>query len=114
MKKIRFSHNYGKLRAIEDYEERNFMTACLLDVFEVDIESLSVELIGYDTTYYEKGQHGNYPLPKKGKYLLLLFLGDHGIFTTLRADWPPKKKEYYFKAVGEDFEVIINDSKNET
>jgi hypothetical protein len=47
----------------------------------------------------------HYPLPKTGKYLLLLFECEGTVFTTLRRSLPIKH-HYYEKAVGQEFELV--------
>jgi len=113
MNKIKFSHQYTKLGTIVDGDK-----ALLCGVFNVNLEDLPKQLIGYDTFYVDGSKRGHYPLPKKGKYLLLLFLfhavapdgepmyGISTLFTTLRR-WTPRKEEYYKSKVGEYFEVVI-------
>ena len=95
MKTIKFSHQYKKLAVL-----RSDMTARLLLVLEVNLEDLKKEFLEYDT-------EGIYKLPKKGKYLLLIFQGHTGLFTTLRRNYPSLKRLYYEKAIGETFKVEI-------
>jgi hypothetical protein len=102
--KIKFSHCYGKLL---DGNERPVLAAKLLEVLPVDLGDLSRWFIAYDT------DHGVYKLPKKGKYLLLIFrrtnsalLKGKDIFTTLRRATPEKEK-FYRGAIGQWFDVII-------
>lgn len=106
MLKIKFSHSYNKIGLAFKPTSRYLKTATLLDVINVKLEDLSFAFLGYDTTYYEKGKLENYKLPKKGDYLLLIFLGECGIFTTLRRQVPAKEL-YYRDKIGDVFEVII-------
>jgi len=68
----------------------------------------------YDTRYFYMSKDGyvpaHYRLPKKGKYLLLLFGSDGGIFTTLRSPYGKwgDKQMHYQSMIGKEFEVIIN------
>ena len=100
--RIRFAHNYSKLKDGFSATKR----AKLLEVLEVRLEALSRELIEYDTRY----GFGNYcKLPAKGDYLLLIFekspfWGE--IFTTLRRS-KPQKLEYYRGLIGQVFEVEV-------
>lgn len=109
MKKIKFSHKYDKLCALGNYS-----MATLLQCFEVDIKDLSPYLLAEDTIYseIEEGivRRKEYKLPKSGKFLLLLFRGVNGMFTTIRRAYPNKKVDYYKNAVGEQFEVVVNPS----
>ncbi len=103
MNKIKFSHNYKKI------SDTNF--CILLDVIEVNLEDLSKKFLDYDTDDV-------YKLPKKGKYLMLIFQKEYiyinninkvnNIFTTLRR-YIPEKSQYYKSKIGEIFEVILNE-----
>lgn len=72
----------------------------------------------YDTTYFndngsihvENGSFEKYPLPPRGEYLLLLFIADGAIFTTLRRR-THEKEQYYVSKIGEEFEIIIEDKE---
>lgn len=104
MKPIKFSHIYPKLLdSLNDVIEQ----AQLLEVIPVRLESLSADFIDYDTN------KGAYPLPKRGDYLMLVFLKPHedyfsdtNLFTTIRRNisW---KEEYYRGLIGEWFTVEI-------
>ena len=76
---IKFSHHYAKLRAAEPE-----MKATLIQVLPIDLGDLSAEFLAYDT------DNGLFKLPKRGKYLMLISEGSHGLFTTLRAAYPPR------------------------
>ena len=93
--KITFSHRYKKLQALGSSR-----SAGLVAVLNVNLEELSPAFIAFDT------DNGTYPLPKKGKYMLLLFIGALGMFPTLRR-WTPQKEEYYRKNVGAMFSVEL-------
>ena len=101
MKKIKFSHNYTKLKLLD-----NPTHAKLIQLFNVAYDELSEDLLKYDTAY----PGGYYPLPSGGEYLLLIFLSPKGLFTTIRR-YTPEKHEYYKSSVGETFEVIVNDTE---
>ncbi len=81
----------------------------LLDVVDISLAGMSPEFLSYDT------DHGTFPLPKKGEYLMLIFLklfrpydGSVGtnLFTTLRRS-TPKKREYYRNENGKVFDVVF-------
>ncbi len=82
---IKFSHNYQKL--LDSYGDV-ITEAKLLHVIEVDMQSLNLSFIDYDT------DNGKFKLPKSGKYIMLIFLkpsehwvtenGSRDLFTTLR------------------------------
>jgi hypothetical protein len=103
MPQIKFSHKYQKiLNSHNDVIE----TAVLLQVIPVNLEDLSKNFLDYDT------DNGTYELPKRGKYLMLIFLKEHedyttdlNLFTTLRR-WTPEKYSYYSENVGLVFRVI--------
>jgi len=104
MYKIKFSHIYNKL-----LDEHNDVIeyATLLGVFAINLEDQHPAFIEYDT------DDGKYPLPKKGKYLMLLFekpkedyvIGRH-LFTTLRR-YTPEKLKYYKFCIGQEFSITI-------
>ncbi len=49
---------------------------------------------------------GYYELPKYGKVLQLIFIGNYDIpFCTLRSD-KPGKLNYYNKQIGREFEIV--------
>lgn len=100
MRKITFSHNYKKLAG--QTKARLLFVA----VFSYEKDKYP-HLTDYDTAILEGGE---YQL-KKGKYVLLLFLGDKGIlFTTLRSKigmYGLDKEEYYKKHLNEEFRIVI-------
>ena len=104
MPQIKFSHQYQKiLNCHNDVIE----TATLLQVSIINLEDLSQEFLSYDT------DNGTYELPKRGKYLMLIFLKDHeayttdlNLFTTLRRH-TPDKHDFYLSQIGKVFKVIV-------
>lgn len=93
MNKIKFSHNYKKLNGETNAE--------LFNVIVIDLENQAESFIDYDTDNYY------YDLPKKGKYILLLFKGFNGtIFTTLRRH-TDSKFDYYYNLIGQPFNIKI-------
>lgn len=109
MKTIKFSHEYEKLKALGSHD-----CATLLEVFEIKLQDLSPQLLIADTLYRENGELKEYKLPKTGNYLLLLFEGDNGMFTTIRSAFPSRKVEYYKSSVGEMFKVkVLTDQSTE-
>lgn len=113
MNKIKFSHDYKKLYIrdfveIDEIGDEEFAFAAiqvreakLLEVLDVNLENLHPSFITYDT------DNGKYELPKKGRYLLLIFSkGEGDIFTTIRR-FTMQKAEYYVEKRGEIFEVVI-------
>lgn len=101
---IKFSYLYDKL-----LNEHNdcIDNAILIEVLNVNLESLSASFIEYDTNC------GIFKLPKKGKYLMLIFLKQkenyicsNDLFTTLRR-WTEDKEKYYRESIGTTFDIII-------
>lgn len=109
MKKIKFSHEYYKLLGIRYNGVDNIAT--LLEVVDINLEDLSDTMRRYDTCYSENNDNKYYPLPKKGKYLLLIFVMNGsfytmGVFTTIRRN-TPQKRDYYKSCIGQYFEIIL-------
>ena len=101
MLKIKFTHQYYKLQSQGD---RARLIAAI--PYSIDKDTPS-DFLAYDTWYY---MDGHYKL-KPGDYVLLLFLGANGVFTTIR---PRKgrygdKLEYYSAHIGEEFEIVIKE-----
>ena len=112
MRTIKFSHRYLKLE-LDRVNLPLTLTASLLEVLNVNLENLSAYFLTYDTMFYKgEGHMDLYDLPKKGKYLLLIFEKnesfERSIFTTLRRETPEKEK-YYRDSIGESFKVIIEE-----
>ncbi len=100
MKSIRFRREYTKIKGVSG--------CTLLDVFDVNIEDLSLDFIKYDT---DSDMFEN--LPKQGKFLMLLFHKNgvrNDTFTTLRKS-NFDNKLYYKLGIGQEFKVII-ENKN--
>jgi hypothetical protein len=100
---ISFSHKYYKLwhHGTGSKVGGAFITeAVLLDVFIVNIEECSKAFLDYDT------DDGLFELPKKGKYMVLLFkkFGMPDLFTTIRR-WTPEKEKWYRSGIGNTFDV---------
>lgn len=99
--KIKFSHKYDKLLGNAGYITK----ATLLDIFIVNLEELSQPFIDYDT------DNGKYELPKRGKYMVLLFKKPymmHHLFTTVRR-WTPDKYKYYQGMIGKEVNIEYKD-----
>ena len=112
MPKIRFSHNYWKLKAFSPFFPKYTMPshATLLEVFKTKTEELHKMFVNYDTVYYDekskKWKH--YKLPK-GEVIVLLFksvMPGNFLFTTIRR-YTPQKYGYYKRMRGKDFEIVI-------
>ena len=99
--KIKFSHHYYKLQAQGD--RVRLITAV---PYSID-ENTPRDFLNYDTWYYADG---HYEL-KPGDYVLLLFLGANGVFTTIRSRKGRygDKLEYYSAHIGEEFEIVIEE-----
>lgn len=101
MLKIKFSHQYWKLNNQGD-------KARLIAVIPYRIDENSpVDFLDYDTYYYPDGHYELEP----GDYVLLLFLGGKGVFTTIRSRKGRygDKLEYYSAHIGEEFEIVIEE-----
>lgn len=101
MLKIKFSHSYWKL---ENQGSKARLIAAM--PYHID-ENTPKDFLSYDTYFWPDG---HYEL-KPGDYVLLLFLGANGVFTTIR---PRKgrygdKLEYYSAHIGEEFEIVIKE-----
>lgn len=106
MPKIKFSHNYYKLAHAAGRKRKATLIAAI--PYRID-ETTPESFIKNDTAY----EAGYYQL-KPGDYVLLLFLGKYGLFTTIR---PRKgrygdKLEYYSKHINEEFEIVIKEEEN--
>ena len=107
--KITFSHQYPKLSAVGIDNEQTESNVVLIEVLEVDLENLSWDFIRYDTRIEKTGELEYYPLPKKGKFLLLIFENKgYGLFTTLRRS-TPNKLQYYKQSIGQPFFIEFKD-----
>jgi hypothetical protein len=76
----------------------------------IKLEEQTHAFLDYDTTYIEFGEVKKYPLPSCGDYLLLLFIGNGAVFTTLRRA-THEKAHYYLSKIGEEFEIVIEDKE---
>ena len=104
MLKIKFSHHYYKL-AHAAGRKATLIAAIPYRIDENTPESFIRNDTAYATGYYDL---------KPGDYVLLLFLGEYGLFTTIR---PRKgrygdKLEYYSKHINEEFEIVIKEEGN--
>jgi hypothetical protein len=94
---IKFSHRYLKM-------PEGFERSQLLDVISIDLKDLSKPFRDYDTSF----DGGSYPLPKSGKYIILMLLSEKGhLWTTIRSAYPPKKASYYLENIGHIFNCVI-------
>ena len=95
--KIKFSHNYPKLW--------NQSNAVLVAIRTIDAQAVSInkDLIEYDT----KHEEGYYELPKTGRLIQLIFVGNKEIpFCTLRS-YTPEKYIFYQKTINECFNIGV-------
>ena len=101
---LKFSHNYLKLPT--NWQGKK---ATLLFVREIELEKQMQWFLHYDTQFGVGSLTGDtntfYPLPKKGKYLLLLFECEGTLFTTLRRSTPQKKVYYELRRM-QEFELV--------
>jgi hypothetical protein len=105
MKSIKFSHRYTKLPG----RVQHGSIVRLIEVLNSRFEDLHPAFTDYDTAVINDI---DYPLPKKGNCLVLLFIGDGitwdaaELFTTVRRATPGKEM-YYKKQRGEQMIVEI-------
>lgn len=112
MQKIKFSHIYPKL-----WEQKK-AELIAVRIFDAQAVQINKDLIEYDTKYIieeeneiEEGVYDYYPLPKEGRLIQLIFIGDKDIpFCTLRRHID-RKMEYYLSKIGEIFEIVIEEKK---
>ena len=99
MNTIKFSHRYTKLPdTISSGDE-----VTLLEVLNSRFQDLHSAFIRYDATT-DKGDL--YPLPKTGSCLVLIFIFNDEIFTTVRRH-TPEKERYYKGLRGEVLQLVI-------
>ena len=112
MLKIRFSHSYPKLWG---QTSGRLLAVELLDAKEVQKNE---DLLEYDTKYsytddMERQWYNFYDLPKSGKLVQLIFLGNKGIpFCTLRPDHHGKFS-YYTDKIGQEFEIVVQEVRDD-
>ena len=110
MPQIKFSHKYNKF-------PQGFAKSRLIEVIPVNLEDLGTNFRIYDTQYTEGPVISWYPLPLKGKYMILMLYSEGGhLWTTIRSQRGMKgidKLAYYRSHIGEvfDCEVIKEPSK---
>lgn len=104
MPKIKFSHMYDKFPP-------GFTKSRLIEVIPVNLEDLSTDFRIYDTQYTEGPVTNWYPLPMKGKYMILLLYSEGGhLWTTIRSQLGMKgidKLAYYRSKIGEVFDCVV-------
>lgn len=98
---IKFSNYYLKFGTLGKSVPK---FSSLIEVLVVNLEDLSESFLDYDTRF----TGGTFKLPKKGKYLLLIFQNSpiHALFTTLRK-WTKRKEDFYKKKRGRVFRLEI-------
>jgi hypothetical protein len=108
MNEIKFSHNYPKIWGQKE------ATLILIRVLDAKAVQNNKDLLEYDTRYdlpdYSPDFFDElvyYPLPKTGKLIQLIFIGDKDIpFCTIRRHTPEKEK-YYDSKLGYKFAIVI-------
>jgi hypothetical protein len=131
---IKFSHEYVKLFEANGYNMRAvpfdpvmrdkigfIFKGRLMSVDIVELADLDEDFLLNDTVYLPRtrdwcGRNAahieelpRYPLPKRGKYLRLMFEGSDSNYSTLRR-FTPNKTRYYTDQVGKDFGIIVERS----
>lgn len=97
---VKFSHNYEKLPP-------RIKGAVLYAVIPIAIEYQTMQFIGYDTKYVVGGVPNFYPLPTKGKYMVLCYLSESGAFFTTIRRYTPNKFGYYHSMIGKFDKVKV-------
>lgn len=101
MSEILFTHQYPKLWG----QKKGLLLAVLL----LDAKGVSInkDLIEYDTKYEDKGKTKYYELPKEGKLIQLIFVGEKDIpFCTLRS-YNELKWNYYQGQIGKVLDIKV-------
>ena len=119
MPRIKFSHVYTKMPNLLNSDGwENY----LVGVSVVNLEDLPERFIAYDTEifeYYPKKTPPSsfYPLPNKGKFMILTLFCKGGnnekgrkVWTTIRR-WTPRKEQYYRGLIGQEVEIKIMEAK---
>jgi len=95
---IRFSHKYVKM-------PQDFEISTLTSVENVNLEYLDPAFLERDTAIVGGG---HYPLPKKGRYMILWLESPSGaVWQTIRP-WNPGKEKYYESHIGELVRCLIS------
>ena len=95
---IKFSHKYIKMPP-------DFEINTLISVENVNLEDLDPEFLERDTAI-EGG--GHYPLPKRGRHMILWLESPSGVVWQTIRRWTPEKEQYYAKHVGEQVRCVIS------
>ena len=106
---IKFSHKYTKMPFCNDnFGAHTYLT----EVEPVNLEDLDPEFIRKDT---EISGGGHYPLPKRGKYMILWLFTTDGLkahrWQTIRR-WTPEKENYYVSHINEMVNIQTEENKS--
>lgn len=114
---LKFSHNYPKLWG------QNKAELIAMRIIDAQAVAINKDLLEYDTKWEEWDgvtrdlygtpvwDEGYYPLPKDGKLIQLIFIGNKEIpFCTLRR-YTPEKILYYRNLMNQVFDVVITKLK---
>jgi hypothetical protein len=75
----------------------------------VELDKLPTDFLGYDTTYPIDGREEQYPLPKRGSYMILfLYTESNQVWTTIRR-FTQSKHDYYRSIVGQEVKIVIEE-----
>ena len=106
MRAIKFSHDdYKKFFLSQGVvEDRDIVE--LIGVSVCEIGMLSKEFKRFDSQYGHDDAPEFYPLPKKGKVIVLFFWDGDDFLPTMRR-WTEQKEKWYRAGIGKEHEVII-------
>lgn len=102
MLNIKFSHNYPKIW------RQTTGTLIAVRILNAEEVQKNKDLLEYDTRYFvNEIDSGYYAIPKEGKLLQLIFIGEKEIpFCTLRRH-TSEKEQYYRDKVSKIFNLVI-------
>jgi hypothetical protein len=118
---IKFAHKYLKFPP-----KLELRRTYLAKIDIVNLEDLDKIFLDNDTAYSDDENHINYyPLPKKGKYMILYLISIYKIPEGIRSfspsilkmhrwqtirRWTPEKEKYYRSHIGEEVKIEINEA----
>jgi hypothetical protein len=106
MPTIKFSHHHPKIWG------QKVAQLIHVQILTADYVQNNKALLQYDTLYITDLDVGYYQLPKQGKLIQLIFVGDNQIpFCTLRR-YTTEKHRYYMANIKCIFEVVVENANH--